>query len=1226
MNNIEEEKYFELINGLNVDEKQKELIRKYKPTSKEEFEQINGIDVNSFNLNWKLLKSIKMKKANKNSSIEDLLKKLGDRLLNLSKSNKIILSNKLAYNQNIDLYNMEESSFNLLIDKMDGRVSENEDVFLKFTSEELENRNPLKSVTKRDKQFNYTYNLITRNSANIIEKGQDLLYIALGYLSGTNTKFTEEGIPFLSPILLIPVNIERDNQDKSVRIVIDDSRDVELNPFLKISFLKDFEYNNNKTIIENFNLILKDLKLDTSAQLKIKKDESIKVNYFKKFEQISIDEISSKIIYYPQITLGMFSKFDNSLQEDIEYISKNRIYSQNILNTFSKNDIYDNEFKINLENEINKNINDESNIFYANKLNYSQFYALKMVNSDVDNIVIDGPPGTGKSETIVSMIIDAILKNKKVAVVSEKKAALDVIHRRLGEMSKYALIINDIKDKINFYDQIGEAFDEKEKITTQHEHDLYEISSKIKGLLDRLDNSYSALKIDKFLLFDIIENWNKYSYKKDELILHERDAFYKVEDINQLMEVLNFLDDVDGIKKHIRNLSTMKLFSDFLSYDTYYEEKYYEKIAAQDELGEYLELYDRKKEILKFVEYLNVISFINWYKRKKFNRKIHKIDTKNVLEHIKKLKKLDEKKLDIIFNEYIDEKKVKLFAKEQELQNIYSNNPSLNFYFNLSNYLKQIFSKIASSNDIEAKIKLIGYSVITNFLNSNPNFSKAMENYKNYDDIIFRINKLQEEKSRITFENFKIKLNNTFNETMEDFSSYFKFKKRINQKRLLPIKKFVEENSLVLKNAYKIWLMQPEVVPHFFSPDEKFDLVIIDEASQMYLERSISILQRAKKVVILGDQKQLRPTNFFNSRMAFDENEYYLEADESILDHAVSKYTRVMLKTHYRSKYFELIDFSNKVFYDEKLLAISSPDLIGQQAIEFNSIKKPSYLKGENRNEANEVVERLISLIKDPINQGKTIGIISMNSKQNDLIEFKIETEVYQSGNFGKQLENISIFTKNIENVQGDEADIIIFSNTYGPDKDGKQISNFGPINQRFGENRINVAITRAKEKMIIFNSIDLEQLVNSSSTSKGYKAFIDFIYYAKNTSENSKLFNAKNKITNEEFKTIIEEKIYESLKDYLVANKLKIINDFKFSGYRMNFVVFDKNDKPILGIDIDDKYYHVSKWARERDLSRIQYLIDKGWNIHKIWSGNWFNSSDFEIKKVINKLDELIK
>ena len=280
----------------------------------------------------------------------------------------------------------------------------------------------------------------------------------------------------------------------------------------------------------------------------------------------------------------------------------------------------------------------------------------------------------------------------------------------------------------------------------------------------------------------------------------------------------------------------------------------------------------------------------------------------------------------------------------------------------------------------------------------------------------------------------------------------------------MSVTKFMDKFKLELFDSIKIWLMTPEVVSDAL-PFEKnlFDLVIFDEASQLYVEKALPSIYRTKKVIVAGDQKQLKPSSLGKGRILdeIDEEEItdgFLEY-ESLLDAARYKYKHTMLNYHYRSKYEELIAFSNTAFYDNKLLVMANYPYDGKpiERIKVNG----SFIDKKNMEEANEVV-RLVKEILNNRKNNETFGVITFNVSQMNLIEDLIEKEKSIDSDFSIKLteeehrtnngENIGFFVKNIETVQGDERDIIIFCIGYAKGENGKVNINFGWLNQDGGE------------------------------------------------------------------------------------------------------------------------------------------------------------------------------
>ena len=279
----------------------------------------------------------------------------------------------------------------------------------------------------------------------------------------------------------------------------------------------------------------------------------------------------------------------------------------------------------------------------------------------------------------------------------------------------------------------------------------------------------------------------------------------------------------------------------------------------------------------------------------------------------------------------------------------------------------------------------------------------------------------------------------------------------------------------LLKFACPCMLMSPSSVTQFLDINmDKFDLVIFDEASQVPTCKAIGTIARAKNVIIVGDPKQLPPTTFFGADFKDDEH-MEVEDLDSILDDCLAVgIPERSLSWHYRSHHESLIAFSNIMYYDNKLLTFPSPS-------DINSKVSLHYVDGYydrggnkcNKKEGLELVQEVIKRLKDPIKRTQSIGIVTFSSSQQNYIEDILYSEIKKEG-----LEEIAyynnepVFVKNLENVQGDERDIILFSIGYGPDAEGKVYMNFGPLNQAGGYRRLNVAVTRARMEMIVFSSL----------------------------------------------------------------------------------------------------------------------------------------------------------
>lgn len=312
------------------------------------------------------------------------------------------------------------------------------------------------------------------------------------------------------------------------------------------------------------------------------------------------------------------------------------------------------------------------------------------------------------------------------------------------------------------------------------------------------------------------------------------------------------------------------------------------------------------------------------------------------------------------------------------------------------------------------------------------------------------------------------------------------------KRRIWPIRKVISEFSDELFTLLPCWMCSPESASAIFPMRETFDLVIFDEASQCFAERGIPAMYRGRQIVVTGDSMQLQPSDLYRVRWDEEDDDTPELAIDSLLNLTKHYLPEVSLSGHYRSKSLELIDFSNEHFYKGKLRLLPDYAYVNKQepAIEFVQTKG-IWDEGVNEIEAGEVVAQAIKLLqKEP---EKEIGIVTFNYKQQGLIMDLLEEKAAS--------ENIlipdSLFVKNIENVQGDERDIIIFSITYAPDKKGKIKLQFGSLNAEGGENRLNVAVTRAREKVMIVSSI-LPQLLKTDDTkNEGPKLLKKYLEYA---------------------------------------------------------------------------------------------------------------------------------
>ncbi len=488
-----------------------------------------------------------------------------------------------------------------------------------------------------------------------------------------------------------------------------------------------------------------------------------------------------------------------------------------------------------------------------------------------------------------------------------------------------------------------------------------------------------------------------------------------------------------------------------------------------------------------------------------------------------------------------------------------------------------------------------------------------------------------------------------WNDKMQLFIGDADFKELKRQadkkRRLWPIRNMIFEFSNLMFNLYPCWLMSPETVSNVLPLQaDMFDLIIFDEASQMFVENAIPTIYRGKKVVVAGDDKQLRPTSTFMSRFD-EEDEEVLDIEtaaaleeESLLDLAKVNYNQVHLNYHYRSRYEELIQFSNHAFYNGRLNV--SPNRIrshfdGSAPIERIKVDG-RWESRRNSVEANRIVELVDHLLKNR-NDNETIGIITFNINQKDLIEDLLDARcqidevfknLYQEELVRKKKdEDVSIFVKNIENVQGDERDVIIFSVGYAPNEHGKISVNFGSLSQDGGENRLNVAISRAKKKCFVVTSIEPEELYVSKTKNNGAKLFKKYLHYAKEVSDiktERQQFLLQQLSESHTDISLEQDDFVDELANRLGAAGYTIETNVGSGKYKLDIAIWADNHKSfVLGIECDSMLYPNGQTTLERDIYRHRFYSARGWDVLRVWCYDWWKNPDKVMRTIGEHLNE---
>jgi very-short-patch-repair endonuclease len=450
------------------------------------------------------------------------------------------------------------------------------------------------------------------------------------------------------------------------------------------------------------------------------------------------------------------------------------------------------------------------------------------------------------------------------------------------------------------------------------------------------------------------------------------------------------------------------------------------------------------------------------------------------------------------------------------------------------------------------------------------------------------------------------------------------------KRRIMPLRKLFFEISNLIQALKPCLMMSPLTVSQLLDPNlYKFDLVVFDEASQIPPEYAMGAFLRGKQVIVAGDRQQLPPTNFFQtieSDEFEDDNDQFEEASfESILNSFDScGFPSKMLNWHYRSKDETLIAYSNYHFYDNRLFTfpnVASGD--SATGLKFIFVPDGVYKKGvgarHNLVEASKVAELVYEHLSNT--PELSLGIVAFSMSQRRAIEVELDNlrKSHPELNplFSNDI-NEPIFIKNLENVQGDERDVIILSVGYGKDETGKMTMNFGPINREGGARRLNVAVTRARYSLKVVASIQPEDIDLSHVNSLGATLLRNYLEVARDGVK--AVYKDEKLASDAEFDSPFEANVYQELS----RRGLQLKPQVGVSSYRIDFAVVDP-DQPgrfLLGIECDGAAYHSAFTARDRDRLRQQILEGLGWKIHRIWSRDWIQNREAEILKVLAVVD----
>ena len=930
------------------------------------------------------------------------------------------------------------------------------------------------------------------------------------------------------------------------------------------------------------------------------------------------------------------------------------------------------------------------NSYIVKMLDYSQTEVVKKVD-EMGNMVIYGPPGTGKSQTIVNIITDAICKNKKVLVVSQKKAALDVVYSRLGTLGEKAMYINDeCKESKNFYDRCFAAHqkDEVEGLVdvSALQNEYNDLQKKVDTEEKTLEEIYSLLNDKRPFGLSLSEMYNssymlsknsneyatyqKLIEQKDIMSLSFKelsDALFAIKaenlgdmyynfvtakeknpvidsmlpdlDMRTLSEVKGVLDIAQKSRKGLFNITkypyTRQVLANYSRLDNESGLSAVVKLECKFENPRRLLRGKREKATKqKFLETMSAISeYVKEYDC--LNRVMTRDGYISVIDNILRGNTSYIKLVHEALDNYIALRDVSRLLDSLDKNMLLI----LNFAYSASKNYQNYFEIINKFMVLRIYHELTRYEE-----ECKDDLAKLVD----FPNITSKIYKLKEAQLSVAHRLCSGKNSYEYRNLYENASNAKDYLYQISkEQKLWPIRKTMELYSDFIVSLFPCWLLSPENVSALLPLKKNlFDIVIFDEASQVFIESTIPTIYRGKNIVVAGDSKQLRPSATFMKR--------YLGADpdsqddlsvqaalevDSLLDLAVARYDSANLTYHYRSRHEELINFSNSAFYSSHLQI--APNIT--QGTNIRPIERykvdGKWIGRTNPTEAAKVVELLHDIFKTRKNS-ESIGIITFNSDQQSCIADAIDEAAKADTEFRNYItkekyrlddgEDTSLFIKNLENVQGDERDIIIFSIGYAKNEQGRIYTNFGSLSTEGGENRLNVAITRAKSKIIVVTSIEPEDLKVDDAKNSGPKLLREYLTYVRAVSEGDNehtrailagLDPSESKHENELCEI---PEIEDQIKERLEKASYKVHLGLGNRNSRISLAVYDEeSDRYLVGVELDKDAFAASSSAMERDVYKPKFLEARGWTILRVWCRDWWLSPQKVIKSIVALADK---
>lgn len=904
------------------------------------------------------------------------------------------------------------------------------------------------------------------------------------------------------------------------------------------------------------------------------------------------------------------------------------------------------------------------NFFTGLRLDHSQQNAVNKVINGKD-LVIHGPPGTGKSKTITAIILHAFRNKRRCLMICQKRTAMDVIFNNLTELglSEYAMVITDVKnDRKQVVDKVRSKIHEFKNgynSLFSDSNTLTNYKSKAPLITKKIEHIAKVINH----VFDTKNRLNEKpltSYESFTESVLNAGAFWLNENPSAI-NVKNFKFDKEEYKALKQKINAYRdKYKEIFNYSTSYVEIINKELLNKSQIQELERIKFGLEEIIHDCQILK--SQLNTFQArnnftplKYFDRSVSTNSSLNeifdkaqyLLERVMNLNVLDAKlrgylrgcSLSKRIDHLIDF--IQCFLSDADKHDLFSD-----FFLSIEreNYRDRELIMNCLKDDLFEDTFFSWYTlkvlknVPLDYMDFNGSSRGAYDLGKEIDyvnDFILEQIIVQLDEKRLSaFMNFE-KHDKTL--TIEQFFS----KRSVKGRKKKSLTQIIQHPSGVFQSFFPLVITNPSSCASLFPMEVGyFDYVIFDESSQLRVEETFTALLRGKQKVVAGDLQQLPPMNYFSSVNEFRDESRYSSVDSLLSFCLEMNFDESDLNIHYRSKHPSLINFSNHAFYKASLIPM--PQKQEYTPIEFYQVGGV-FIKRTNKIEANKVVDYLENNVDPSI----SVGIATFNLLQADLILNEVQKRANHDPKFQAKLSRLKqrgLFVKNIENIQGEERDLMIIATTFGVDEKGRFFEYFGPLNTRNrGDKLLNVLITRSLNKMVIITSIPEDKIdsvkIGPDSTRTAKHIFYAFLKYSKAVYNNEHeeaskvLSNFKNDENNIDSSYFLDTRKLDAFTSAFVERLNSVLSfeityllNFRLGGFTFEIALL-KNNLVFAIIDINGKLNTGNFESYLFDLQRNKICNDVGLLYYRLWISNLIANPEQEFSRIVRLLisDQLV-